>query len=85
MDTYNHQKLPANQAVANTPPNQAACLREWASRPRLKGERANRAMRAKPAANSVKLKTCNQPRAWPLLGQAMDAACAAPAKAGQTV
>jgi hypothetical protein len=42
-------------------------------------------MRAKPAANSVKLKTCNQPRAWPLLGQAMDAACTAPDNAGQTV
>ena len=51
MDTNNHQKQPVSQAVANTPPAQAACLAEeragWSSR----------TVRTRTAASKDKLKT----------------------------
>jgi hypothetical protein len=68
MDTYSHQKLPANQAVANTPPNHAA----WRNGARV--DTVFRAMLARPEANTAKLKTCSQPCAWPLPGMAIEAA-----------
>jgi hypothetical protein len=72
MDTYNQQKLPTSHAVANTPPNQAARLTGLGP---AKGPPMDwRAKRAKPAANKVRLSTCNQPSACPLPGHAMEAA-----------
>jgi hypothetical protein len=72
MDTYSHQKLPASQAVANTPPNQAARLTGLGP---AKGPAADcRAIWAKPAASKTRLSTCNQPKACPLPGHAIDSA-----------